>query len=168
MKRDFSTVTPEIESLADLCSADSRIDPALYVEHRVNRGLRDLNGNGVLTGLTEISEITAKQIVDGQTLPCAGELPTQEQIDQIYSDFYAASPFVHVLTGGVQPKTSSVAGTNNAHVACIVHKHAHALVATGAIDNIGKGAAGQAVQCANIVFGLPEATGFAPIAIPVM
>ena len=74
MKRDYSCVTPEIEALAAQCSADDRIDPALYVQHQVNRGLRDLNGNGVLTGLTEISEITAKQDVDGQKVPCAGEL----------------------------------------------------------------------------------------------
>ncbi|MBQ7541687.1 MAG: citrate/2-methylcitrate synthase [Clostridia bacterium] len=74
MKKDYSRVTPQIEALADLCTADSRIDPALYVQHRVNRGLRDLNGNGVLTGLTEISEITAKKLVDGQSVPCAGEL----------------------------------------------------------------------------------------------
>ncbi|MBQ7546121.1 MAG: citrate/2-methylcitrate synthase [Clostridia bacterium] len=74
MKRDYSCVTPEIETLAALCSADDRIDPALYVQHQVNRGLRDLNGNGVLTGLTEISEIKAKHEVDGQMTPCAGEL----------------------------------------------------------------------------------------------
>ena len=74
MKRDYSCVTPEIETLAALCSADDRIDPALYVQHQVNRGLRDLNGNGVLTGLTEISEIKAKQTIDGQMTPCAGEL----------------------------------------------------------------------------------------------
>ena len=74
MKRDYSCVTPEIEALAALCSADDRIDPALYVQHQVNRGLRDLNGNGVLTGLTEISEIQAKREVDGQMTPCAGEL----------------------------------------------------------------------------------------------
>ena len=74
MKRDYSAVTPEVRALADLCCADDRIDPSLYVQHKVNRGLRDLNGNGVLTGLTEISEITAKKQVDGQSVPCAGEL----------------------------------------------------------------------------------------------
>ena len=71
-----------------------------------------------------------------------------------------------VLTGGKQPKTSSVAGTNRAHVAAVLNDHAHVIVATGAIDNIGKGAAGQAVQCANIVCGLPETTGLAAVASP--
>ena len=92
----------------------------------------------------------------------------QAQVDEVYGAFYATSPFVHVLASGVQPKTSSVAGTNNAHVACVVHERAGALVATCAIDNVGKGAAGQAVQCANIVLGLPETAGLASAAIPVM
>ncbi len=74
MKRDYSEITPQIRRLADQCTGGGRIDPQLYVEHQVNRGLRDLNGNGVLTGLTEISEIIAKKNVDGQYVPCEGEL----------------------------------------------------------------------------------------------
>ena len=74
MKRDYSEITPEVRALADLCMEDDRIDPALYVQHKVNRGLRDLDGNGVLTGLTEISEVNAKRVEDGVTVPCAGEL----------------------------------------------------------------------------------------------
>ena len=46
----------------------------MYAEYQVNRGLRDLNGNGVLTGLTEISEIVSKKIVDGKETPCRGKL----------------------------------------------------------------------------------------------
>ena len=150
------------------CNADENVEAYGVASHRHTPEIEQILGiEGRLVFTPHLAPYN-RGLLSTVTLPCAGELPTQEQIDQIYSDFYAASPFVHVLTGGVQPKTSSVAGTNNAHVACIVHKHAHALVATGAIDNIGKGAAGQAVQCANIVFGLPEATGFAPIAIPVM
>ena len=59
-KRDYSEITPEIEVLAAHCSEDCVIDKELYTKYKVNRGLRDLNGNGVLTGLTEISEIQAK------------------------------------------------------------------------------------------------------------
>ncbi len=54
--------------------SDCRIDPSLYIEHKVNRGLRDLNGKGVLTGLTEISDIIAKKDIGGESVPCAGEL----------------------------------------------------------------------------------------------
>ena len=55
--RDFSELTPEIVALAEQTRQASKIDPALYDKYSVKRGLRDIGGNGVLTGLTEISEI---------------------------------------------------------------------------------------------------------------
>ncbi len=70
-KRDYSVITPEILALANHCSENCVIDKQLYSQYKVNRGLRDENGNGVLTGLTEISEIQAKTS-DGQ--PCDGSL----------------------------------------------------------------------------------------------
>ena len=70
-KRDYSEITPEIQALAAHCSEDCVIDKELYTKYKVNRGLRDLNGNGVLTGLTEISEIQAKT-PDGES--CDGSL----------------------------------------------------------------------------------------------
>ena len=54
---DFSEITPQIHELAQRCVSKNAIDPTLYTKYQVNRGLRDLNGKGVLTGLTEISEI---------------------------------------------------------------------------------------------------------------
>ena len=74
MKRDYSEITSQIEEMAKICIEDSAISPSMYIEHKVNRGLRDLNGNGVLTGLTEISEITAKKQVNGESVPCEGSL----------------------------------------------------------------------------------------------
>ena len=91
---------------------------------------------------------------------------TPEMLDELYQGFYANDALVTVLLGGKQPKTSSVAGTCRAHVAAVLNEHANVIVATCAIDNVGKGAAGQAVQCANIVFGLPETCGLDSIAIP--
>ena len=55
----YTEITPEILELSQLCIKNSTIDPALFTKHQVNRGLRDLNGNGVLTGLTEISDIVS-------------------------------------------------------------------------------------------------------------
>lgn len=73
-RNQFSEITPEIQKLTSLCYKHSAIDPELYKQYQVNRGLRDLNGNGVLTGLTEISEIQAFDIVDGTKIPCEGKL----------------------------------------------------------------------------------------------
>lgn len=73
-KRDYSELTPEIMEYANMCFEACIIEPAMYVEHQVYRGLRDLHGRGVLTGLTEISEIQSKEIVNGEEVPCHGKL----------------------------------------------------------------------------------------------
>jgi citrate synthase len=65
---------PQLQLWTDLCIKNSSIDPELYLQHQVNRGLRDINGNGVLTGLTEISDIQSSKEVDGQKYPCEGKL----------------------------------------------------------------------------------------------
>ena len=73
--RDFSAVTPEIEALAAKSRENNRIDISLYDKYEVKRGLRDLNGNGVLTGLTEISEVKASEVDEnGVSHPCDGKL----------------------------------------------------------------------------------------------
>ena len=58
-ENEYSKITPELENLADLSSRHFAIDPALYAKYDVKRGLRDINGKGVLVGLTEISEVCA-------------------------------------------------------------------------------------------------------------
>lgn len=67
-------VTPEIEKLTNLCKENSNIDTDLYQKYDVKRGLRDLNGKGVLAGLTQISNIVQKKVIDGKEVPCDGEL----------------------------------------------------------------------------------------------
>ena len=70
----YSDITPEIEELAQMISKTDYIDPELFTRFDVKRGLRDLNGKGVLTGLTRISEILATKEVDGETVPADGRL----------------------------------------------------------------------------------------------
>ncbi len=70
----YSEIKPEIRKLADLCAESSRIDPELYTKYDVKRGLRDLNGKGVLTGLTKISEIVSSKEENGKNVPCEGKL----------------------------------------------------------------------------------------------
>lgn len=85
----------------------------------------------------------------------------------LYADFYKGSPFVQVLEAGKQPRTASVVGTNNAQIGLAYNDQLNVLIAVCAIDNLGKGAAGQAVQCANIVFGLPQSAGLSNAAQPI-
>lgn len=70
----YSEIKPEVRMFAGMCVENSKIDPELYVKYDVKRGLRDLNGKGVLTGLTNISEIISSKTVDGKSVPCEGEL----------------------------------------------------------------------------------------------
>lgn len=67
-------ITPEIAHLADLCEKNNAIDKSLYTKLEVKRGLRDLNGKGVLAGLTNISDVVATKFVDGKEVPCEGNL----------------------------------------------------------------------------------------------
>lgn len=64
----------EIARLANLCKENGHIDPELYGKYEVKRGLRDISGKGVLTGLTEISEIRSYTIIDNDMIPCEGKL----------------------------------------------------------------------------------------------
>lgn len=94
-------------------------------------------------------------------------LPTAEELVELYREHYEDAPLVEVLSAGTLPKTASVAGTCRAHIGIAVHEAARMIIAIGAIDNLGKGAAGQAVQCANIVCGLPQDCGLNTISVPV-
>ncbi len=67
-------VTPELERLTNICKEHSSIDLSLYGKYDVKRGLRDLNGKGVLAGLTQVSNVQATKVVDGKEVPCAGSL----------------------------------------------------------------------------------------------
>ena len=67
-------VTPEIENLTEVCKEHSSLDLSLYQKYDVKRGLRDINGKGVLAGLTQISNVCATKVVDGKEVPCAGSL----------------------------------------------------------------------------------------------
>lgn len=67
-------ITPEIDHFAKLCEENNAIDKELYAKYEVKRGLRDLNGKGVLAGLTNISDVCATKMVDGKEVPCEGNL----------------------------------------------------------------------------------------------
>ena len=70
----YSDNTPAIHDLAQKMISNSMIDTSLYSKYNVKRGLRDLDGKGVLTGLTDISTIIQNKEVDGKLVPCDGEL----------------------------------------------------------------------------------------------
>ena len=80
-----------------------------------------------------------------------------------WSAAYADEAFVHLLPGGRWPSTASVLGANAAHVQVTVDERAGRVVAIVALDNLTKGTAGAALQCANLALGMPESLGL-PVA----
>jgi N-acetyl-gamma-glutamyl-phosphate reductase len=84
---------------------------------------------------------------------------------QVLAEAYADSPFVHVLPEGTWPHTAATLGSNACHLQATVDVDSGRLIVVSAIDNLGKGAAGQAVQCANLMSGLPETTGLSALGV---
>lgn len=71
---NISEITDKILELSNLCTNTGQIDPSLYTKYDVKRGLRDINGKGVLAGLTDIAEVKAYTIEDHELVPCDGIL----------------------------------------------------------------------------------------------
>ena len=119
MNNDYNAITAEILKYTDYCTSNCRIEPQLYIDHKVNRGLRDLNGKGVLTGLTEISEIVSKKIVDGEEVPCPGHLYYRGyDIEDLVRGFISDKRFgfeeiVYLLLFGELPTAEQLKEFNN-------------------------------------------------------
>jgi N-acetyl-gamma-glutamyl-phosphate reductase len=86
-----------------------------------------------------------------------GTSPPGDILRQVYRD----EAFVHVLPDGTWPHTGATLGSNSCHLQSTIDLDSGRIVVVSAIDNLGKGAAGQAVQCANLMLGLPETAGLA-------
>jgi N-acetyl-gamma-glutamyl-phosphate reductase len=80
-------------------------------------------------------------------------------VREAWQKAYADEPFVHVLPEGQWPSTASVLGSNCVHLQLALDERVGRVVAIAAVDNLTKGTAGAAVQCLNILLGLPETTG---------
>ena len=99
----------KILELAALCQQRGGIEPELYKKYDVKRGLRDINGKGVLAGLTEISDIHAYEEINGEVVPCEGVLSYQGiNIEDIVKGFMQEDRFgfeevVYLLLFGALP-----------------------------------------------------------------
>jgi N-acetyl-gamma-glutamyl-phosphate reductase len=88
---------------------------------------------------------------------------TQADLDELYRSAYDGEPFVHV--SATPPTTKSVSGGNLARVHVRLDERTGRIIAIGVVDNLVKGAAGQAVQAFNLAHGLPETTGLSALPI---
>lgn len=152
----------------------AKID-SLFCE--VNEGFKAYGVGGVHRHLPEIEQelslLAARKVVisftphlvpmDRGILSTVYAQPTGaisgETIRQLYRDHYAGEPFVRILDGGDFPSTAFVRGSNFCDIGICLDQRAGRIILVSAIDNLVKGAAGQAVQNMNIVCGLPETMG---------
>ena len=88
-----------------------------------------------------------------------------EDIRKSFREFYQDSAFVSLLPEAIMPRTSSVSGTNNVQIQVAIDQHTQRVIVTSVIDNLGKGAAGQAIQNANLICGFNEKLGLVNLAV---
>lgn len=151
------------------CSADENVEAYNVCRHRHTPEIAQILGAPGRVVFTPHLAPLRRGLLSTVTVPlapAAAELTAEEAVSA-YRSFYEGRCFVRVLDAGETPKTSSVVGSNACQIGLAVNREAGVLVAIGAIDNLCKGAAGQAVQCANIVCGLDERRGLPLIALPV-
>ena len=86
-------------------------------------------------------------------------LPGYEQVKAVYDKYYKEEKFVRVLEKGVCPETKWVEGSNYVDINFVIDERTGRIIMMGALDNLVKGAAGQAVQNMNLMFGLKESEG---------
>ncbi len=95
----------------------------------------------------------------------AGSERTAGSVREVLSAAYRGERFVRVLPEGRWPRTAATLGSNACHLQAGVDLDSGRVIVVSALDNLGKGAAGQAVQCANLMLGLPEAAGLADVGL---
>ncbi len=127
-------------------------------------GLGGAGGDGVTVGFTPILAPMPRGILATCTARLTGD-PDTAAVRQALADSYAGEPFVCLLPEGRWPATAAVAGSNGVHLQAAADARTGRVTVVAAIDNLGKGAAGQAIQDANLMLGLPETAGLSAIGV---
>jgi N-acetyl-gamma-glutamyl-phosphate reductase len=124
----------------------------------IRQSLSRAGGEPVTLSFTPVLAPMPRGILATCTARLAGVASTQD-LHAALSEVYGDEPFVTVLPEGQWPHTAATFGSNSCHLQVAADAAAGRAVVVAAIDNLGKGAAGQAVQNANLALGLPEPTG---------
>ena len=124
----------------------------------IEEALTQVAGSEVKISFTPILAPMPRGILSTVTAKLTTSVTT-ESMHALYTKSYANDEFVTVLPLGQMPKTNSVIGSNHVHLQVAVDTHTNRLVVSAAIDNLGKGAAGQAIQNANLICGFAENSG---------
>lgn len=124
----------------------------------IEQALTKLSGSAAKISFTPILAPMPRGILSTITAKLTKKVSTEEA-HSLYTNYFADSRFITVLPIGIMPKTASLTGSNYVQIQVAVDEHTSRLVVSVALDNLGKGAAAQAIQSANVMCGLDEAAG---------
>jgi N-acetyl-gamma-glutamyl-phosphate reductase len=124
----------------------------------IEQALSKISGTAAKISFTPILAPMPRGILSTITAKLTKQISTKE-VHALYAKYFADSQFVTVLPMGVMPKTAALSGSNHVQIQVAVDEHTSRLVVSVAIDNLGKGAAAQAIQNANLMCGLDEDAG---------
>jgi N-acetyl-gamma-glutamyl-phosphate reductase len=125
----------------------------------ITQALAEITGAAATVSFTPVLAPMPRGILATCTARLAAPGVSTASLRDAIASAYAGSPFACLLPEGRWPATASVAGSNGVHLQAAADGRAGRAVVVAAIDNLGKGAAGQAIQNANLMLGLPEAAG---------
>ena len=124
----------------------------------IEQTLSSLGDGDVKISFTPILAPMPRGILATVTAKLKSNLKTAD-VQEMYRNFYNGEEFVSVLASNQLPKTSAVLGSNSAQIQVAVDEHTNRIVISAVIDNLGKGAASQAIQNAYLISGFPENAG---------
>lgn len=130
----------------------------------IEQALRNVSGKNVKISFTPLLAPMTRGIHATITGKLEKSIDLKDVRDS-YKKTYSESIFVNLLEVGQQPKTSSVLGSNQVQIQTVLDEHTNRVITTIVIDNLVKGAAGQAIQNANLMFGLPVISGLSKIGL---
>lgn len=130
----------------------------------VRQELSAIAGSPVQLSFTPMLAPMPRGILASTSLQLVNSV-TPEQLFAAFESAYSDSPFVHLLPAGQWPATGATSGTNCVHLQVVLDEGANRATVVAAIDNLGKGAAGQAVQNANLMCGLAPDLGLTTMAV---
>jgi len=124
----------------------------------IEQALTKISGVAAKISFTPVLAPMPRGILSTITAKLTKKVSTEE-VHSMYVSYFADSQFVTVLPLGTMPKTAALTGSNHVQIQVAVDEHTSRLVVSVAIDNLGKGAAAQAIQNANLMCGFDEAAG---------
>ena len=130
----------------------------------IEETLSNLSGVDVKLSFTPILAPLPRGILATVTGKLVRQIDTKA-VQEIYRSYYAEEEFVTLLLDSALPKTASVVASNSVQLQVAVDAHTNRLIISSALDNLGKGAASQAIQNANLISGLPENSGLSSIGL---